>query len=43
MALPGKIPQWGKISCLTLREPIGNALQLIGRLTWLQPQCVNAC
>ena len=33
----------GKISCLTLREPIGDALQLGRRLAWLQPQCINAC
>ncbi|QNJ01505.1 transcriptional regulator/ AraC family protein [Synechococcus sp. A15-62] len=33
----------GKVSCLTGREPIGDALQLVGRLAWLQPQCINAC
>ena len=33
----------GKVSCLTLREPIGDALQLLCRLAWLQPQCFNAC
>ena len=32
-----------KISRFAPREPIGDALQLLCRLAWLQPQCVNAC